>query len=325
VPPGVVVLVQPANCRRHDVVVQAQRAGALAIVTAYVDWAGDAVLRPTLITPADIEIPALGTTLEVGLALAQAADDGAEVHIVVKATVEMRTSFNVIAETPSGDPAHVLMLGGHLDSVVDGPGINDNGSGTMTVLEIARRLTAIAADPATGGQAWKLRVAFWTGEETGLWGSGAYVRGLEGAAIGSIEAYLNFDMLGSPNGVRLVYDGVDTSRPAEGATVTSLFGQAFESAGLSWERASLGGSSDHFLFDQAGVVTGGLFSGANERKTAAQAGLFGGTADAPEDACYHLACDTADNIDPRLLGEMARAAAWVVGALASGEVDLTGT
>jgi Zn-dependent M28 family amino/carboxypeptidase len=320
VPAGVIVLVQPAECRRHDVVVHAQEAGALAIVTAYPEWVRDGVLRPTLVEPADITIPALGATHAVGLALAQAAADGVAVRLSADTAIETRSSVNVIAETPGGDPAHVVMLGGHLDSVLDGPGINDNGSGTMTILEIARELAA-----GSEGAAWKVRVAFWTGEEIGLWGSGAYVRGLDAARSGAIEAYLNFDMLGSPNGVRLVYDGAGTSRAAEGATVAALFAQAFERSGVVWQAVPLGGSSDHSPFDQAGLVTGGLFSGANEHKTAAQAGLFGGTADAPGDACYHLACDTVDNIDPGLLEEMARAAAWVVGALASGEVALSGS
>ncbi len=324
VPSDVIVLVQPASCRRHDVVVRAQQAGAVAIVTSYAEWKRDAVLRPTLVTPGDIEIPVLGATHEVGLALAQAAEDGVDVRVATRTTVELRMSANVIGESPGGDPAHVVMLGGHLDSVVDGPGINDNGSGTMTILEIARRLLAITAAAGGGDQAWKLRVAFWTGEETGLWGSGAYVGSLDRAASGAIEAYLNFDMLGSANGVRLVYDGADTSRPVEGAAVTALFGRAFDGAGLAWEPASLGGSSDHFVFDRAGIVTGGLFSGANEHKSAAHVGIFGGTADAPEDACYHLACDTVDNIDATLLGQMAGAAAWVTGGLASGEVDLEG-
>jgi Zn-dependent M28 family amino/carboxypeptidase len=324
VPAGVIVLVQPAQCRRHDVVVHAQSAGAVAIITAYPGWSRDAVLRPTLINPDDIRIPALGVAHSVGVALAEAAAAGSAVHIRVATTVETRSSANVVAETPGGDPAHVLMLGGHLDSVIDGPGINDNGSGTMAILEIAREVAAAMAGPAAGTSPWKVRVAFWTGEELGLWGSSAYVQSLDGAAIDAIEAYLNFDMIGSPNGVRLVYDASGGPRPTEAATLTGLFGRAFERAGLLWQSAALGGSSDHFVFEQAGIAVGGLFSGANEPKTASQADLFGGTAEAPNDPCYHLACDTVDNVDPVLLEQMARAAAWVVGALASGEVNLGG-
>jgi len=325
VPAGVVVLMQPGNCRRHDAVVQAQAAGAVGVITAYPGWSRDAVLRPTLIDPSDIRIPVLGTTGAAGNALNEAAVAGASVHVSVRTSTVSGESVNLIGETPWGDPGHVLMLGGHLDSVIDGPGMNDNGSGTMTVLGIARALasavgTGSAATPPPGSNE-KVRFAFWTGEEIGLWGSRAYVGSLP---PGGIDAYLNFDMLGSANGVREVYDGASSSRPAEGVVISGLFSRALDEAGLSWQAVPLGGSSDHFSFDQAGVPTGGLFSGANELKSEDQAALFGGTADAPEDACYHLACDTADRIDAKLLGELARAAAWTTGALLSGAVELSG-
>jgi aminopeptidase Y len=311
VPAGVVVLLQPGKCRRHDAVVQAQVAGALGVITAYPAWSRDAVLRPTLIDPADIRIPVLGATGAVGNALFDAAAAGATVHISVRTSTVDGTSVNVIGETPWGDPRHIVMLGGHLDSVIDGPGMNDNGSGTMTVLEIARALASKAgAGSGLGtpppGASWKVRVGFWTGEEIGLWGSRAYVASLP---PGTIDAYLNFDMLGSPNGVRQVYDGTSSSRPTEGALISGLFSRALDDQGLVWQSVPLGGSSDHFSFDQAGIPTGGLFSGANERKSEDQAVLFGGAANTAEDPCYHLACDTTDRIDTKLLGELARSAA----------------
>ena len=211
------------------------------------------------------------------------------------------------------------MLGGHLDSVVDGPGINDNGSGTMTVLEIAREVAALArADPAA--VPWKVRVAFWTGEEIGLLGSSAYVDELDGAGAAAIQAYLNFDMLGSPNGIRVVYDAHGSSNPGEDAILEGLLTAALDADGLAWEPEAIGAASDHFPFDQAGIAIGGLFSGASEVKTAALAAEFGGVADASQDPCYHLACDTAKNIDPVLLEQLARVAAWAVGRLASGDV-----
>ncbi len=323
-PVGAIALVQPGRCLRRDVIVNAQDAGAAAVLVSYPEWMRDTVLRPTLLNAADIAVPALGVTHDAGLALAAAAQAGSQVRVAVHMTIETRTSFNVIAETPAGDPAHVVMLGGHLDSTIDGPGINDNGSGTMTILEIARRLAAVGGAATSASPPWKVRVAFWTGEEIGLLGSAAYVRGLDAAAVAAIEAYLNFDMLGSPNGVRLIYDPSATSRPAEGATIAGLFSSAFDDAGLAWQLIGVGGNADHAPFDQAQIPTGGLFSGANEPKTAEQADLFGGTTGAPNDACYHLACDTVDNVDPVLLEEMARAAAWVVGELASGAVVLGG-
>ena len=323
VPAGAIVLARPGPCLRRDAVVNAQAAGAVAVVTVYPEFGRDTVLRPTLINPAGLEIPALAASNDTGLALLEAAQRGASGHIVVETTVENRTSVNVIAETAGGADDHVLMIGGHIDSSVDGPGINDNGSGTMTILEIGRQLAAATTGPQSqAGDGWKVRIAFWTGEEIGLVGSGAYVQALDSSAIGSIEAYLNFDMLGSSNGVREVYSGAQSTRPAESAAIEALFTSAFDRVGLSSTIKDVGGGADHASFNNFGIPTGGLFSGANERKTPEQAELFGGTAGAPADACYHLACDTVDNIDPVRLEELARAAAWLVGALASGEVTL---
>lgn len=324
VPRGVVVIMQPGPCRRHDVVVLAQDAGVLAVVTSYAAWPQDAVRRPTLITPGDIGIPVIGATHAVGVALAQAASAGSMVHVSTATSVQQVQSRNVIAESPWGDPAHVVMVGGHLDSVIDGPGINDNGSGTMTVLEIARTMAELARSlPAEKQPAWKLRVAFWTGEETGLFGSAAYANGLSPTDVAATEAYLNFDMVGSRNGVRVVYAELAPAKPADEAAIAGLFGQALDIETLTRRPEAIGGASDHFPIEQAGIPIGGLYSGANEVKSPDDAALFGGTAGAPADACYHLACDTTANVDPTLLGQLARAAAWVVGRLASGAVSLT--
>jgi aminopeptidase Y len=322
VPAGVIVLVQPGPCTRHDAVVNAQQAGAVAVVTSYADWPRDHVLRPTLIQPADILVPVFGTTHAAGLALDDAAAAGSTVHLTMDTIVEQRSSANVIAETPGGDAANVVMLGGHLDSVVDGPGINDDGSGSMTVVEIARELAALTAGAPADGPRWKVRVALWTGEELGLFGSAAYAGALGSQRDGPIRAYLNFDMLGSPNGIRTVYDGSVTSRPAESGAISRLFTTALDAAGLAWGLEAEGAVSDHYPLEQVGIPIGGLFSGANELKSADQATRFGGTAGVPMDDCYHLGCDTRANVDPVLLEQLARAAAWVTGALASGEVTL---
>ena len=315
---GVIALVQPGSCRRRDVILNAQAAGVTALVTSYADWAPDKVLRPTLIDPQGLTIPAVGTSGAAGLMLFAAAQAGASLRVEVHTTVRQAESPNVIAETRGGDAAHVVMLGGHLDSVVDGPGINDNGSGTMTILEIARELARLRPD----GAAWKVRVAFWTGEEIGLLGSFAFVEGLDDEDKATIEAYLNFDMLGSPNGVREIYDTANTSRPQAGAVVAGLLREALDADGLSSEVVDIGGASDHLPFDQFGIPIGGLFSGANEVKSDAQVGTFGGTVNVPQDACYHLACDTAANVDRELLDQLARAAAWTFGKIADGGVTL---
>jgi hypothetical protein len=296
VPAGAIVLVQPGPCRVRTLVEHAQSAGAAALLSADPMWAPGKVRRSTLESPDGLAIPVAATTRDAGLVLAAAARAGAAVRLRISTTTITRQSDNIVAETPGGDAVHVVMLGAHLDTTIDGPGINDNGTGVAVVLEIARQLAALT----DGEPTWKVRVVFWTGEELGLWGSGDYASSLGSSDRSSIAAYLNFDMLGSSSGVRYVYDASALRSPAS-AVLERLFSQAFDADGLAWELADFGGSSDHFHFDRLGVPVGGIGSG---------------------DACYHLACDTIDNLDAVLLGQNARAAAWVAGVLAGGRADL---
>ncbi|MEJ6890817.1 M20/M25/M40 family metallo-hydrolase, partial [Bradyrhizobium diazoefficiens] len=113
---------------------------------------------------------------------------------------EARTT-NVIAESRGGDPNKVLVVGAHLDSVVEGPGINDNGSGTAALLEVALQMSRLEIKPRQ-----QVRFAFWGAEESGLLGSEHYVGKLTYTALGKIFANLNFDMLGSPNYARFIYE-----------------------------------------------------------------------------------------------------------------------
>jgi aminopeptidase S len=167
------------------------------------------------------------------------------------------------------------MAGGHLDSVPAGPGINDNGSGTAALLEIAGAL---------GGRApgARIRLAFWGAEELGLIGSRRYVRGLEPDERERIAAYVNLDMVGSPEPEYGVYSDTD---PGIERLLQRLVGPRAE-------EESTGGNSDHAPFQRAGVPVGGLFTGAGR----------------PHDPCYHRACDDIDNIDMPILVRMARAA-----------------
>jgi aminopeptidase S len=211
---------------------------------------------------------------------------------------------NIIADWPGGDPDQVIMLGGHLDGVTAGPAINDNGSGTATLLEIA--LTLAEEDPAL---AKHVRFAWWASEERGLQGSWSYVNELDAEELAAIEAYLNFDMVGSPNAGYFVYD--------DDPTLERLFVDYFDALGIPTEPAvEARGRSDHAPFAQAGVAVGGLFTGADARKTAEQAKMWGGTAGEPFDPCYHRSCDTTDNIDATALDRNADAIAYALWTLA---------
>jgi aminopeptidase S len=226
------------------------------------------------------------------------------------------TTVNVIAQLPGADDSEVVMLGAHLDSTDAGPGINDNGSGAMTLLVLAERLAEFDRTMRT------VRFAFWGAEELGQIGSAAYVASLDPAERQRLTAYLNFDVVGSPNYVRFVYD--DLGATPGSAAITQLFGSYFEAEGLAWEPVDLAGKADHGPFSLAGVPTGGLFSGGREDKTNAQAAAFGGTPGLPADPCSHRACDRIANVSVAALEQMADAIAHALVALAEPQPNETG-
>lgn len=307
VPDGAIVLVRPGECLRRDAVRLAQAAGAAALVTA-VPWSGPGEVRQTtLVEPVAISIPALAASGEVGDALAEAAGGGDRARIVTTGAVQPRTVRSLFAELPGSDPDAVVMVGAHLDSSMLGPGINDDGSGVATVLELARA-TAGTRPAAT------IRFAFWAAEEPGLKGSARYVRGLDATERDRIVAYVNADMLGSSNGIRGVYD--EPAAVPGSKAIRDLFAADLDAAGLAWEAVDTGGGSDHRPFDTAGIPTGGLFSGSAGMVTAEQAGRYGTVAGQPPDPCYHLACDDLANVEQARLLELAGSLARVTVRLA---------
>lgn len=286
VPDGAIAVTAFGGCLRRQQVSNAQAAGAAAMVLVYHDRGPGQILRPTLLSPAGIDIPAISVTAAAGRALQDA--NGEEAHLVVEVEREPGTLRNVIAEL--GDGEQVVMLGAHLDSVIDGPGLNDNGSGVAALLEVARGISEVGVP-----QGATIRLGFWGGEEFGILGSSAYVDGLTDPERTAISAYLNLDMVGSPNGITFVYADGHARRGSGGITID--YEVWFEGRDLPSARLDLGGASDHRAFAEAGIPTGGIFTGATELKTAEQADVFGGTAGAPTDPCYHLACDTVENVD----------------------------
>ena len=217
----------------------------------------------------------------------------------------MRETRNVIADWDGG--SQVAMAGAHLDSVRSGPGINDNGSGVATLLELAEEIAASKARPHR-----RLRLAFWGAEELGLYGSRNYVRGLPSAERRRIVAYLNLDMVGSANGGRLLYGGTRGAAARAARAVRDYM----RGRRVRLEGTALGQGSDHAPFAAAGVPVLGLFSGASATKRPAQRRAWGGRAGRAFDSCYHLPCDRLARVDRRALSELADAAAVAVYALA---------
>ena len=225
----------------------------------------------------------LGTTYALGVTLANTP--ALRMRVFANTLREIKTTFNVLAETSSGNANNVVMVGAHLDSVCAGPGINDNGSGSAAILEVAEAMQKVK--PTN-----KVRFAWWGAEESGLVGSTFYVNSLSAAEQDKIALYLNFDMVGSPNYVRFVYDGsgdVGPAGPAGSAAIEDFFNGFYAARGLAFEPTAFDGRSDYGPFIAAGVdiPAGGLFTGAEGIKTAAQAAVYGGTAGQQYDPCYH--------------------------------------
>jgi Zn-dependent M28 family amino/carboxypeptidase len=319
---GAIAVIKRGTCPFLDKATNAVAAGASAIVI-FNDGATperlDAI-QGTLGQP--FEIPIVGASAGAGFYLAVAAARGGTGRVVAETINERSTTFNVIAQTTKGDPENVVVVGAHLDSVTEGPGINDNGSGSATVLEIAIQANKL---PSLNNA---VRFGFWGAEELGLIGSTEYVASLDAAALDKIALNLNFDMVGSPNYARFVYDGNGSVDGAAGPTGSGAIEQAFlnyfTGKQLGTAPTAFDGRSDYGPFIEAGVPAGGLFTGAEGIKTADEAVLFGGSADVAYDVCYHQACDTRANINRQGLLEMSDAAANITGFFAQSTLTVNG-
>jgi Zn-dependent M28 family amino/carboxypeptidase len=160
----------------------------------------------------------------------------------------------------------------------------------------------------------KVRFAWWGAEEAGLLGSEYYVSQLSARDIKKIALNLNFDMIASPNYVPFVYDGDGSatalSGPNGSKTIEAVFLEYFDEVeNLVTQPTAFDGRSDYGPFIAVGIPAGGLFTGAEDLKTEAEAALYGGEAGQPYDSCYHLACDNIDNVDEEALDLMSDAAA----------------
>jgi len=231
------------------------------------------------------------------------------------------TTFNIIAETPGGSEDSVVMLGSHLDSVPAGPGINDNGSGSSTNLELA----VAFAKTFPQGTVNKVRFAWWAAEEIGLVGSYYYLSKLSAQEKSKIALNINFDMLGSGNYYMGVHDGSFANIPSTrnaSMVITTLFADWFSSQGIIYKLISMGGGSDYYPFIQSGIPAGGLATGAGGIKQFDDRAMFGGLANTANDPCYHQSCDSmsvaeGSNVNTAILHENARAGAAVLAQLAT--------
>jgi Zn-dependent M28 family amino/carboxypeptidase len=311
-----VALIQRGTCTFGEKAANAVEAGYDAVIIFNEGNPGrEELFIGTLGEPFDI--PVVGLSFADAAALITQTQAGpVVVHVATETEIDpTRTTRNIIADSPTGNANQVVVVGAHLDSVIAGPGINDNGSGSSTILEIAEEMAELGIRNRQ-----QVRFAFWGAEELNLLGSEHYVNTLSDDNLGKIVANLNFDMLGSPNYVRFVYDGdgsdSDPAGPPGSAQIEAIFNQYFASQGLATEPTAFDGRSDYGPFIAVGIPAGGLFSGAEGEKTVEEAAIYGGTAGEPYDPCYHQACDTINNLSTKALNELGDGAAHAVMTLA---------
>jgi Zn-dependent M28 family amino/carboxypeptidase len=310
--PNDIALIQRGGCNFAFKALNAEAAGAEAVI---IFNQGDAsagdrfgLIVGTLGGENVVGIPVVGASFAQGQALAAAGSTAQ-----VKVDFLTRHSFNVIAELAGRNNDNVVMAGAHLDSVPAGPGINDNGSGSAALLEIAQAMSKLRPENT-------VRFAWWGAEELGLIGSTQWVAQQSQAELDRIALYLNFDMIGSPNYIFMVYDADESSFPApagvtipEGSeAIEELFESFYTLRGEPYDDTLFSGRSDYQAFINNGIPSSGLFTGAEVVKTEEQEAIWGGTAGQAFDPCYHQACDTYANNNDHALEVNSDAVAFAV-------------
>jgi Zn-dependent M28 family amino/carboxypeptidase len=312
-PVGNIALLQRGTCTFEIKAENAAAAGAVGIVIfnqgETTAEARNNIPAVTLTANNTSGIPVIGTTYALGETLAGIS--GLRMRVFANTLRQVLPTSNVIAEKTGVNDDNVVMAGAHLDSVLAGPGINDNGSGSAVLLEVAEQLAHVNTQNT-------VRFAWWGAEESGLVGSTNYVNGLSQAERDRIALYLNFDMVGSPNYIFMTQDADESSFTAPVAVpdgsieIEDLFESFYTLKGEPYDDAAFDGRSDYQAFIVNDIPAGGLFTGAEVRKTAEQQAIWGGTVGAQFDPCYHEACDTFENNNNHALDVNSDAIAFAI-------------
>ncbi|MBN1980632.1 MAG: M20/M25/M40 family metallo-hydrolase [Chitinivibrionales bacterium] len=309
---GNIALIQRGTCTFRQKVLNAQNAGAVAVIIFNEGQENRTEAMKSSLSKPDITIPVLFTSYEIGKELYELSQtQEVKVHVAVTGRLVPHKTYNVIAETRSGKIDSIAMIGAHLDGASQGPGIGDNGSGSAAILEAALKLAEMKITVKN-----KVRFAFWSGEEQGLLGSTYYVEQLTQEQRKQIRCYLNFDMIASPNYVRFVYDGDGSTfnkpGPEGSGFYEELLKNYFDIMNIANEPVDMNGRSDYQPFADAGIPYGGLFTGADNIKTEAQAAIYGGVAGQMCDPNYHKRQDDLSNCNFDVLKDMLDALTYAV-------------
>lgn len=246
----------------------------------------------------------------------------AKVSLKASTSIDIIQTQNLLCTTRTGNSNNLLVFGAHLDSVDAGPGINDNGSGASTLLEIAKMMKKMNLKLEN-----QIQFSFWGAEEEGLFGSRFFVNNTKffnPEKYNTIKASLNFDTIASPNGVPMVYNIHLKNEENETFPISAFNGSIaingvitsrFHHKNKPYMEIAFEGGSDYYSFVQHGIPSGGLDSGAADILTVEQAKIFGGMPNAVMDPCYHEPCDKVDNLGLAMLENLADVGAYTIATL----------
>ena len=295
---GKISLIARGGCLFFEKVDNAIRAGARGVLIFNLpDQIGP--VDGTLYNPESVTVFSISNRLGQELLYTP----NALLHMSYQSEVRTVYTANLIAETRSGTPDSIVTVGSHLDSA-EGPGLNDNGSGSSAILQMALQFEDVVKKPVN-----KVRFIWYGAEEEGLVGSSFYVNSLTPSQRGKIVLNLNFNMLGSPNYIRGI---LNCSETKGGTLIMDTFAEFFDANSLAYQITPLDYSSDYSPYLNAGIPAGAIDTGAGRIKTAEERSRFGGILDIPFDPCYHQSCDTIDNVHTGVLHETAQAATYAL-------------
>lgn len=239
-------------------------------------------LHGTLGEPTKHSVSTIGVTYEVGMQLITNIEINKHYYIyfAMDSTVSKIKTKNIIVDTKHGDPENIVALGAHSDSVEEGPGINDDGSGTISLLHVAKQLTHFKINN-------KVRFAWWAAEEEGLLGSNFYANNLTKEENNKIRLFMDYDMMASPNYEYEIYDANNIDNPKGSEELKELYIDFYKKQGLNYTLIPFDGRSDYVGFIENGIPAGGIAAGAEKNN------VWNGKV---LDKCYHQLCDNVSNL-----------------------------
>ncbi len=327
--PGNIALMPRAQCAYDVQVANATSAGAAGVVLYNTQQNGNGVtLLARLIHPASIPVISASATVGSDLSRLYASGQAPTAHLDIRTQPQSRLDYNLIADSPFGDPNHVVVIEGHLDAIF-GAGMLDNASGSTTILEIA-------LDMAKTSTTNQLRYIWFGGEELGLLGSAYYTTHLTSAEKAVIAFDVDADVTATPNYDYLVADpkyayNANQFPPnviPESQLGNQFYASFFNSMGVPFRPSPFGNSgTDSNSFSLIGIPNTGILTQQDCCKQQSEVNVWGGylgnyegNIPSSDGGCVDQPnrwCDNLDNNDPVVFQLMSQATAYVTQQLAN--------